>query len=173
MILLSSPFVATLFKGASPRFRFEVNGRVYSNVYFLVDGIYPELSVFVKTFTEPQGEMRAYFAMRQEAKRKDIERAFGVLQGRFAIVANPGRFGDRETLCAIWRCCVILHNMIIVDDALDAEDEFPIPVVRRGYPQHVRFSSLVHAFSSVHNASVHHQLRNDLMSHLWNLRRQA
>jgi len=74
VILLSSPFVATLFKGASPRFRFEVNGRVYSNVYFLVDGIYPELSVFVKTFTEPQGEMRAYFAMRQEAKRKDIER---------------------------------------------------------------------------------------------------
>lgn len=60
--------------------------------------------------------------------------------------------------------------MIIVDDALDAEDEFPIPAIRRGYPQHVRFSSLVHAFSSVHNASVHHQLRNDLMSHLWNVR---
>jgi hypothetical protein len=47
--------------------------------YYLVDGIYPSWATFVKTIPEPQGNKKKYFATAQEACRKDVERAFGVL----------------------------------------------------------------------------------------------
>ncbi|KAK2650992.1 hypothetical protein Ddye_018481 [Dipteronia dyeriana] len=56
------------------------------------------------------------FAMNQEACRKDVERAFGVLQSRFAIVAGPARFWHKHILHDIMTTCIIMHNMIIADE---------------------------------------------------------
>ena len=71
--------------------------------YYLADGIYPQWSTFVKTIPSPQGNKRAHFAKQQESARKDVERAFGVLQARFAIVRRPARFWERKTLKDIMR----------------------------------------------------------------------
>lgn len=60
--------------------------------YYLADGIYPEWSTLVKTIPAPRGNKNKYFAQQQERVRKDVERAFGVLQARFAIVRGPARF---------------------------------------------------------------------------------
>jgi len=57
-----------------------------------------------------------YFAKKQEAARKDVERAFGVLQARFAILRGPARFWKQETLANIMYACIILHNMIVEDE---------------------------------------------------------
>ena len=57
--------------------------------YYLADGIYPKWSSIVQTIHEPVGSKKKYFATQQEACRKDVERAFGVLQSRFAIVKGP------------------------------------------------------------------------------------
>ncbi|GJU47209.1 brassinosteroid insensitive 1-associated receptor kinase 1-like protein, partial [Tanacetum coccineum] len=48
--------------------------------YYLADGIYPALSTFVKTFSVAMDEKTLKFKRVQEGARKDIERAFGVLQ---------------------------------------------------------------------------------------------
>ena len=56
------------------------------------------------------------FAQAQEANKKDVERAFGVLQARFAIVRGLARFFHTETLQDIMKACVILHNMIVEDE---------------------------------------------------------
>jgi hypothetical protein len=47
---------------------------------------------------------------------KDVERAFGILQARFAIVRGPARFWDQDCLWYIMTECVIMHNMIMEDD---------------------------------------------------------
>jgi hypothetical protein len=54
--------------------------------YYLTDGIYSLWVTFVKTIPEPRGNKKKYFVKTQEACRKDVERAFGVLQSRFAII---------------------------------------------------------------------------------------
>ena len=41
-------------------------------------------------------QKEAIFTKAQESARKDIERAFGVLQARFAIVRGPARFWDKK-----------------------------------------------------------------------------
>ncbi|XP_075479388.1 uncharacterized protein LOC142520271 [Primulina tabacum] len=60
--------------------------------YLHMDGIYPEWDTFVKDFPFLKGPKRRLFKERQESARKDVERAFGVLQSRWAIVRGPARY---------------------------------------------------------------------------------
>ena len=83
-------------------------GTILHMVYILLDA-------HLSRAKEPKTK-KCEFARVQEATRKDIERAFGVLQSRFAIVRGPARFWDKKTLKNIMTCCVILHNMILKDE---------------------------------------------------------
>jgi hypothetical protein len=46
----------------------------------------------VKPVVQPTGKKQLKFHNAQAAARKDIERAFGILQDKFAIVSEPARF---------------------------------------------------------------------------------
>jgi hypothetical protein len=72
--------------GDTPPVSFSVNGHTYNMGYYLADGIYPDWSAFVKRIRNPYDVRTQHFATIQESARKDIERAFGVLQKRWAIV---------------------------------------------------------------------------------------
>nr|XP_012575094.1 uncharacterized protein LOC101504036 [Cicer arietinum] len=52
----------------------------------------------------------------RESTRKDVERAFGVLQSRFAIIRGPARSWHMKILKRTIYACIILHNMIIEDE---------------------------------------------------------
>jgi len=80
--------------------------------YYLADGIYPTWATLVKSISLPQGNKRQYFAKAQEAARKMVERAFGVLQARFAIVRGPVHIWDKDTISQIMRACVIIQIYI-------------------------------------------------------------
>ncbi|CDF41420.1 unnamed protein product [Chondrus crispus] len=81
--------------------------------YYLADGIYPNWRIFIKTFKSPQSAEQSAFAQAQEAVRKDVERAFGVLVQQFQIVAKPINLWYRDDIAAVVKCCVILHNMTV------------------------------------------------------------
>ncbi|XP_024013926.1 uncharacterized protein LOC112088011 [Eutrema salsugineum] len=84
--------------------------------YYLTDGIYPKWAAFIPTIPLPQDDKASLFATTQESARKDVERAFGVLQARFAIVRNPALFWDKEKIGNIMRASIILHNMIVQNE---------------------------------------------------------
>ncbi|KAK1627999.1 hypothetical protein QYE76_002314 [Lolium multiflorum] len=75
-----------LMQGKAPRVSYEVNGNAYDKPYYLADGIYPDWVTLVKTIRNPNPEKTRSFAKMKEACRKDVERGFGVLQARWAIV---------------------------------------------------------------------------------------
>ncbi|XP_057473223.1 uncharacterized protein LOC130761694 [Actinidia eriantha] len=80
-----------LTNGTSLPANYSIKGKNYKVGYYLADGIYPKWSTLVQTIRVPTCEKERYFVKKQESYRKDVERAFGVLQARFAIVRGAAR----------------------------------------------------------------------------------
>ena len=115
-VLEGSHVFSELAQGCALAVNYSINGHDYTIGYYLVDDMYPKWSTFAKTIPSPLGDKRKLFAKAQEAYRKDVERAFRVLQARFAIVRGPAQFFYHGTLHDIMKACIIPHNMIIEDE---------------------------------------------------------
>nr|XP_034594733.1 uncharacterized protein LOC117856488 [Setaria viridis] len=155
--------------GHSTPVSFAVNGRTYNMGYYLADGIYPEWAAFVKTIHYPMEQKTQHFATAQESARKDIERAFGVLQTRFAVIRGPAYGWDRNQINDIMVTCIILHNMIVEDEQDNARDtDFlnigELAVRYRNNPDREAF---VAAHHRLHDQNTHFQLQYDLIEHQW------
>ncbi|XP_042387806.1 uncharacterized protein LOC121979893 [Zingiber officinale] len=159
--------------GIAPPARYVIQGKEYNMGYYLADGIYPKWSTLVQTIQDPRGTKNKLFAMKQEACRKDVERAFGVLQSRFAIVAGPSRFWQKNILHDIMTSCIIMHNMIIED-----ERDMNTSIVEQGevssaadvdtaIDDNTRFQEFLARHEGIKNKNAHFALRNALIEHLW------
>ena len=115
-----------------------MNGRQYGQTYYLVDGIYHKYANFVKNISNPMTPQEAYFASKQEAYTKDVERAFGILQARFAIIKGPARGWDRENLQYIMMTCIILHNMIVEDERDEYSGDHAVEIDPKEVPTRPR-----------------------------------
>ncbi|GJZ80197.1 reverse transcriptase domain-containing protein [Tanacetum coccineum] len=82
-VLDNSSLFDDILNDIAPVAPFVVNDVGFEKGYYLADGIYPQWAVFVKSFTVANDEKHSYFKKRQEGARKDVERAFGILQGRW------------------------------------------------------------------------------------------
>ena len=91
-ILDRSPICDDILQGRAPTINYLVNGNKYHLGYYLTDKIYPKWANFIQPIPNRQTSL---FATTQEACRKDVERAFGVLQARFAIMKNPAPIWDK------------------------------------------------------------------------------
>ena len=175
-VLRRSALFDRLTSGTAPQLEYTVNGNKYTMGYYLADGIYPTWATFVKAFRNPQGNKKVHFTAAQEAARKDVERAFGVLQLRFAMIRGPARMWSKEDLWYIMQACVVLHNIIIEDERED-EDDFnynqkgTVTKVLDPKDYEHRDPKVLEEFLKMHqeieDKSTHEQLRNDLVEHLW------
>jgi hypothetical protein len=174
-----SPLVGDLLKGAASKASFEVNGKTYNGSYLLCDGIYPSWPIFIKTIAQPQGEKKKHFAKMQEAVRKDVERCFGVLKARFAIICNPCRLWSQEMMQTVWSACIILHNMIIEDerDQADIDQAYLLETfICDAHDQEspgLNFDDFCTAMLNAQNQAQHFVLRDDIVSHLWEIKGNA
>ncbi|XP_076904015.1 uncharacterized protein LOC143559267 [Bidens hawaiensis] len=121
----------------------------------LIDGVEPPQAFF-------------YFTKRQESARKDIERAFGVLKKKWAILANPIKFWTREKMTEVVYTCVILHNMILEDDghAICENYQGDIPRQESTIINEQRLDNL----NIIKSREIHNNLRHELVEHLWDRR---
>jgi hypothetical protein len=183
-ILGRSPLLHQLYQGTCPKVEFEVNGSTYTMPYWLGDGIYPRMATFVTGFAKPSTVIDKNFTLWHQSVRKDIERAFGVLQARWRILALPARHWDRQYLDDMVRSCVVLHNMIVEDERCDPEvrdnlefDNFEGDDVKWSYvisdsdamtnPEESTFARMLERVGENRNEEVHFNLREDLKMHLY------
>ena len=128
-VLNSSPLFQDILNNA---FSFTISGnykviegfgKERKTPYFLVDGIYPTWSIFAGPVTDPTIDQKQYKTT-QEAIRKDVERAVGVLMARFQILKSAINYWKHEDVVALTEVCVILHNMIIAcsEDDVSQDD---------------------------------------------------
>ncbi|XP_074306457.1 uncharacterized protein LOC141641704 [Silene latifolia] len=75
--------------GIAPEVTYNMNGHTYNKGYYLTDGIYPKWAIFIPAIRLPLSQEDELFTKRQESVRKDVERAFGVLEACFAIIQRP------------------------------------------------------------------------------------
>ncbi|GJR56467.1 ALP1-like protein [Tanacetum coccineum] len=92
-VLDNSPLFDDLLEDIALVAPFAVNGVGFENGYYLADRIYSQWETFVKAFTIANDAKHSYIKKRHESARKDVERAFGVLQGRWGIIQQPA-YGD-------------------------------------------------------------------------------
>lgn len=109
----------------------------------------------------------------QEAYRKDVERAFGVLQGRFAILREGARFKHFKHVYNSMLCCTILHNMIIESERDEDESvkfmfNAPLPPQNKG-----KYKDYIARNLKIRDRETHFDLRNNLVEHLWSKKGDA
>ena len=174
-----SPVFDDIIQGHAPKVTFSVNGRQYDMAYYLTYGIYSKWATFIQSIRLPQVPKAVLFAQHQEHVRKDVERAFGVLQARFAIVKNPALFWDKAKIGKIMRACIILHNMI-VEDERNGYTQYNLAEFIQGEENgssHVEsdfdrdningVANTMDARARIRDKPMHQQLKHDLVEHIW------
>nr|XP_043620035.1 putative nuclease HARBI1 [Erigeron canadensis] len=114
---------------------------------------------FVKAYPHPVDPKEKKFKRVQEAARKDIERVFGVLKGKWKILERRIRFYDLDKIGKVVEACCILHNMIIKDDGRAIS-----PVHIMDQPTPIVYDPSV--LPELHDENVHHRLRYDFTEHV-------
>jgi hypothetical protein len=164
---------------------FRIDGVSYHQPYVLVDGIYPEWSCFMKPLGAPLTEADKNYTKRQEARRKDVERAFGCLQIKWNILKKPSLTPNLVLMSKILRVCCILHNMHVeekiaecttssVSDAVEADamasDQEGAGESELELAMPSTMESFANVFMHLKNREKHLELRKHLSNHLWNSR---
>ncbi|XP_074322047.1 uncharacterized protein LOC141659176 [Apium graveolens] len=147
-------------------------------------------STFVKIISNHATQSQKLFAKKHEAYRKDIDRCFGILQSRWAILRHGARMHKCSTLRSIMMTCIILHNMIVEDEFVEneflelVEEDLMNPSASQVYDGPVDCNGVRIPFTPVQrdgrnqqafwdrienfeSAYVHTILQNDLVEHNW------
>lgn len=127
----------------------------------------------MQTISDGTTRKERFFAKRQEAVRKDVERAFGVLQSRWHIIKGPARMWRVKDLGNIMKTCIILHNMIIENEqeqGIDPERYEPYQKVDNVTVEHdssLLVAKMISRLRQIRDKEVHNQLKLDLIDHMW------
>jgi hypothetical protein len=101
MLNHSSTFT-NVFKGEAPNVNFTINGQKYNHGYNLVDDIYPQCRVFVKTILLPQTPKQWMVIACLEDTWKDMENA--IRYSRFNFIFFKPKVIYSPTMYSVSSC---------------------------------------------------------------------
>lgn len=123
-----SPFLESLVDGSFEELErqagvvpFSIGEQEFDKLYVLVDGIYTRWSRFIRGFKDPVTKPEKNFTEWQEAKRKDIERAFGIFQSKTQWAARPIHLHDLNDIALRVGTCCIFHNMCVAERVMEGD----------------------------------------------------
>ncbi|GJW60614.1 ALP1-like protein isoform X1 [Tanacetum coccineum] len=152
------------------RRRYRMNRELFLEI--VQERFYPQCHRLFKSFTVARDEKNAMFKRRQESARKNVERAFGVLQGRWRIIAQPVRGWTVNKLRRIMYTCIILHNMILKNQryAISEVGEIyicPQQNILRTWVE--RCAIRKRKAKELRDKQTHSRLQRSLIEHVWAL----
>jgi hypothetical protein len=104
-------------------FEYMVDGEVFVKLLYLVDGIYPPLTRFLSSESDPHTKLAYSYARDQEAFRKDVERGFGVLKLKFLSLLHPINLHHKDDIYYLVLACILMHNMMVEARVENNEEE--------------------------------------------------
>nr|GEX22144.1 protein ALP1-like [Tanacetum cinerariifolium] len=169
-VLDNSPLFDDLLDDLALVVPYVVNGVEYRNGYYLADGIYLEWASFVKSFTVATDPKHTYFKQRQKSVRKNVERAFGVLQRRWGPIQQPARAYEVNTLRRIMYASIIMHNMILEDQNMsivDLNNVYSNPARSMQTMWIYRCETQRRKVKELRDKDTYISLQQNLMNHIW------
>jgi hypothetical protein len=134
----------------------------------------------LKQFVTHLRKKKVHFTTKQESCRKDIERAFGVLQARWAVLRGLAYGWDRNHLAEMMTACIIMHNMIVEDEGdgagnVDFSGPTGPPKVCNNIPEvrnewlnnHIRSELPNDPEQDITCQATYLSLQHNLIEHLW------
>ncbi|XP_071687620.1 uncharacterized protein [Rutidosis leptorrhynchoides] len=166
-VLNSSNLFNSMLNEEMPDVPYHINGVEYRRGYYLADDIYPTWAAFVKGFSSVVDKKHSYFTKKHAEARKDVERTFGILQGR-----QPARSYEVNQMRRLMYTCIIIHNIIIEDNGYNlAENDWvvePVQHIQRTWIE--RCDARARRTRELRDREVYEGLRSELVEHLWDLR---
>ncbi|GJZ08888.1 ALP1-like protein isoform X1 [Tanacetum coccineum] len=141
-ILDTSPLFDDLLDDKAPVAPYVVNGVGFEKGYYLAD----------------------------ESAQKDVECAFGVLQGRCGIIQQPARQYHVNNIRRIMYSCIIMHNMILEDQKMavfDWNDVYANPSRNMQRTWIEMCETHRRKNKELRDREMHLSLQQNLMEHIW------
>ncbi|GJR39773.1 protein translocase subunit SecA2, chloroplastic isoform X1 [Tanacetum coccineum] len=110
---------------------------------------------------------RIRYKQAHEAARKDVERAFGVLKKKWAIVRPPSRSRSLKRITHLMYTCIILHNMIRKEKEKAISPDFYPEEQHREYDPVRSAQDRLRVIREIHDEETHLNLKADLVEHIW------
>jgi hypothetical protein len=98
---------------------FRIGNEEFEHTWITADCICPAYSRFVKGIKEPTNQEEKRYTSWQEAVRKDVERAVGILQGCWQFLERSILLWKLEQISYRVTACIILHNMLVSDIVME------------------------------------------------------
>ncbi|GKD83251.1 ALP1-like protein [Tanacetum coccineum] len=168
-VLRQSPVLNDLKVGKAPEVPFVANDVTYKWGYYLTGRIYPEWAVLMKSISQPGSNdvKRIRYKEAHEAARKDVERAFGVLKKKWAIVRTPALSRSLKRITHFMYTCIILHNMIRQNKKKAISGKY-YPEEKHREDDLVRSAQdRLRVIREIHDEETHLSLKADLVEHIW------
>lgn len=173
-----------------PPCEYRIVGVFCNKPHWFYSGIFPRVQLLTSSISETVTIKKKLYSSIQEAVRKEIERAFGILQSKWNIICMPSKFMTVEIMKGVIKCFIIVQNIFVAEcDMLgndygmaDGEESTDIMVgggvspmscgvVRQdgcvSPPSSSSLEELCEEFQFMEDEREHSSTKKQLMQHIW------